>query len=307
VKPSVLTIGKFDGVHAGHAELLHDVIALAREHDLSPSVLTFDRHPVCVLAPDKAPRPLTSIGERCERMREIGIEQIFVLPFTKEVARLSPEQFAVQYLRDALQARFVLVGRNFRFGYQQAGNPDVLAELGSRYGFEVRLVDAVTRRGLLVSTSEVRGRLERGEVEMAARLLERPYAISGEVVTGYGIGSKQTVPTLNLQPPIEVLPANGVYITRTHDLTDERVWDSITNIGTRPTFDGQELTVETFLLGPLSGESPSLISVEFLRRVRDERKFEDPAALKRQILHDVGRAQTFFRRLRKWVDQPAGN
>lgn len=304
MKPSVLTIGKFDGVHAGHVELLREVIRLARERNVSPSVLTFDRHPVCVLAPDRAPRPLTSLEDRCARMHGLGIEQIYVLPFTREIARLTPQQFASQYLRDTMQARLILVGRNFRFGYQQSGNPEILAELGVRYGFEVRLVEAVMRRGQLVSTSAVRGCVERGDVQMASRLLERPYEISGEVVPGHGVGSKRTVPTLNLRPPVEVLPRGGVYITLTSNLETGRRWHSITNIGTRPTFGGQELTVETYLLDPPEGETPKRISLGFLRRVREERKFDNPEALKRQILLDVGRAQTFFRRVSKWVHEP---
>ena len=301
MKPSALTIGKFDGVHAGHAELLRKVIAAAAERELAPSVLTFDPHPVCVLAPGRAPRPLMSLEERCARMRELGIRQIYVLRFTQEVAQLSPEEFVKCYVRDLMRARVVLVGHNFRFGHQQAGTPPVLEALGSRYGFETRLVGAVRRRGLIVSASEVRRRVEAGEVALAARLLERPYAISGEVVPGHGVGARQTVPTLNLRTPAPVLPAQGVYITRTTDLADGRRWNSITNIGTRPTFGGGELSIETFLLQPLEGDSPARIQIEFLRRVREERKFESPEALKRQILHDIARAQAFFRRVAEWL------
>jgi riboflavin kinase/FMN adenylyltransferase len=137
-------------------------------------------------------------------------------------------------------------------------------------------------------------------------LLERPYALEGRVVPGHGVGSKQTVPTLNLQTDAEVLPANGVYITRTKDLQADRCWESITNVGYRPTFNGDSLTVETFLLSPLSGEPPSEIRVEFLRRVREERKFENPAALKQQILKDVGRAQAYFRRIQQWSGTTEG-
>lgn len=300
-RPSALTIGKFDGVHAGHAHLLRHVIGRAAQNGLAPSVLTFDPHPVCVLAPERAPKPLASVEERCDRMRELGIEQIFVLPFTREIAQLSPEEFVGQYLRDVMRARFVLVGQNFRFGYRQAGDPAMLAELGARYGFETRLVEPVQWRGMVISTSVVRSRIEAGEVALAGRLLERPYALSGGVVSGHGIGSKQTVPTLNLATQAGVLPRNGVYITRTHDLGDARCWNSVTNIGVRPTFDGDNLTIETFLLDPFDGVTPSRIRVEFLRRVRGERKFESAEALKRQILHDAGRALAYFRRLSRWV------
>jgi riboflavin kinase/FMN adenylyltransferase len=301
VKPAALTIGKFDGVHAGHARLLRETIAAAAERGLAPSVLTFDPHPACVVAPERAPQPLTSLDERCALMRELGIERIFILRFTEEVARLSPEEFVARYVRGEMDARVVVTGENFRFGHKQSGDVRVLAEMGQRFGFETRIIAPVTRRGMLVSTSAIRALLASGAVSRAARLLERPYAISGEVVHGFGIGAKQTVPTLNLRPPVEVLPLNGVYITRTEDRENSRRWNSITNIGFRPTFGGEDLSVETYLLDPLEGPAPARIRVEFLRRVREERKFDNPELLKRQIWSDVGRAQAFFRRLAKWT------
>src|ERR1700733_12964339 len=133
MRESVLTIGKFDGVHAGHAHLLAQVASLAAERGLEPAVMTFDPHPVCVIAPGHAPRPLLSLEERCAKIRALGIEEVFVLPFTQEISRLSPEEFVSRYVRDRMQARVVMVGHDFRFGYKQAGNPAVLAELGGRY------------------------------------------------------------------------------------------------------------------------------------------------------------------------------
>jgi len=297
-QPSALTIGKFDGVHAGHRHLLRQVVEAARERKVVPSVLTFDRHPACVLAPDRAPRRLMSLDQRCARIAEEGIEQILVLPFTLQVAQMTPEEFVVQCLRDAMRVRVVLVGENFRFGHKQSGNPLVLEELGRKYGFETRLVEARRLRGRIVSTSEVRNALTAGNVALAGRLLERPFSVEGEVVKGHGIGSKQTVPTLNLAPPTEVIPADGVYITRTCDQASSRRWNSITNIGVRPTFEGDARTIETFLLQPLEGASPSAIRIEFLHRVREERKFESAETLKAQIFKDVGRAQAYFRRLK---------
>src|SRR5256885_6165521 len=168
-------------------------------------------------------------------------------------------------LRDRMRARVVLVGENFRFAHKQAGNPEVLRVLGEAAGFEVRIVDAFRLRGRIVSTSEVRNAITSGNVSLACRLLERPYSLSGEVVRGHGIGSKQTVPTLNLQPSSGVLPKDGVYITRTHDLESGRRWQSITNAGMRPTFNGEARTIETFLLEALDGASPGAIRIEFLR------------------------------------------
>jgi riboflavin kinase/FMN adenylyltransferase len=294
---SVVTIGNFDGVHAGHRQLLRRVVELGREHSWQPAVLTFDPHPTQVVAPERAPRLLTTMAERVTLIREQGIEQVVVLPFTAEVARLSPEEFVEQTIVGNMHARIVMVGDNFRFGHKAAGNVETLTKLGERFGFQTHVVDAIRRRGRIVSSSEIRSLLEAGKVAMACRLLERPYDLCGDVVSGHGIGSKQTVPTLNLSTPAEVIPGNGVYITRTRDVETLDTWHSITNVGNRPTFGGEGLTIETFLLSSFEGLTPGRISVEFLRRVREERKFENADALKNQIFHDVGRAQTFFRRL----------
>ncbi len=295
---SAITIGNFDGVHAGHQHLFRQVVDAARGRDLTPAVLTFNPHPARVVAPDRAPKLLTTIDERCALMRQQGIERVLVLPFTVEIAKLSPEQFVERVVVSTLAAKMVFVGDNFRFGHKQSGDTRALIELGQRFGFETEIVGAVRCRGRVVSSSLVRQMIVEGKVALACRFLNRPYALSGEVVTGFGIGSKQTVPTLNLQTPAEVLPANGVYITRTGDLDNARSWNSITNIGTRPTFGGDTLSIETFILDPLEGDAPKRIRVELLHRVRDERKFENPEALKMQILRDVARANAYFRRLR---------
>jgi len=219
------------------------------------------------------------------------------------MAHWTPEQFVERVLVKALRARVVIVGSNFLFGHDQAGDTKVLAQLGQRFGFETRVITPVKRRGRTVSSSEIRRAVESGKVALAARLLGRPYATAGVVVPGHGIGSKQTVPTLNLRTHAQVLPATAVYITRTFDLESPRHWNSITNIGYRPTFESTDpqLTIETFLLDPLTDPTPQQIRVDYLRRVREERKFESPEALKTQILHDVSRAQAFFRRLKKWT------
>jgi len=294
---SVVTIGNFDGVHAGHRQLLRRVVELGREQNLKPAVLTFDPHPTRVVAPHRAPRLLTTMEERIALIREQGVQEVVVLPFTSEVAQLSPEEFVERIVVGQLHARIVMVGDNFRFGHKQSGDINTLSELGVRFGFQTHVVDAVRRRGRIVSSSEIRRLIEEGNVAMAGRLLERPYDLSGDVVSGHGIGSRQTVPTLNISTPAQVIPGNGVYITRTRDLESGDCWNSITNVGNRPTFGGGDLTIETFLLSSFDGLTPGRISIEFLRRIREERKFESPEALKQQILRDVGRAQTFFRRL----------
>jgi riboflavin kinase/FMN adenylyltransferase len=299
-KPCALTIGNFDGVHLAHRRLLRATAEAASKAGLRPAVLMFDPHPSCVVAPERAPRLLTSLEARCEQIQGEGIEQVLIQPFTAELARLTPEEFATQFLRDGLGARIVIVGENFRFGCKQAGDTKTLNELGSRFGFEVRLLETVKWRGRRVSSGEVRKLVAAGHVGIAGRLLQRPYAISGDIVHGHGIGSKQTVPTLNLRTDAQVIPASGVFITRTTEIGGARKWNSITNIGYRPTFGNDDaLSIETFLLDPLEGATPEQIRLEFLRRVREERKFESPEALKAQILRDVGRAKAYFRRLKR--------
>lgn len=292
---SALSIGNFDGVHSGHRALMQRVVAVARENALIPAVLTFDPHPLRVLAPDRAPKLLTTLERRAELLQDLGIEAVVALEFTPELSRLSPREFVRQILVEKLHARAVLVGDNFRFGHRAAAGTPELREFGSQYGFTVEIVPAVTWRGRPVSSSEIRRLIQNGDVALAGRMLLRPYALQGTVVPGQGIGSKQTVPTLNLQTNAEVLPATGVYVTCTTEASTGRTWPSVTNIGYRPTFGGDKLTIETFLLKPLEGATPKEIRVEFLRRLRGERKFETPEALKTQILRDVQRAEKYFR------------
>lgn len=299
--PCALTIGNFDGLHAGHRDIMRQVVQLAEDKGWKPSVLTFDPHPTKVVAPARAPKLLSTPAERASLMAEEGIEQVLILPFDVEFSRTTAEQFVEQIVVGRLGAKAVLVGDNFHFGKGQGGNTDGLRELGHRFGFDVHILTGVRLRGRMVSSSEVRRLIQQGNVALAGRLLERPFALEGDVVPGRGIGAKQTVPTLNLSTPAEVIPATGVYITQTEDLDGPRRWPSITNVGHRPTFGGGELSVETFLLGPLENEAPRRIRVRFCRRIREERKFESPEALKSQILKDVSRARTWFRRVESRV------
>jgi riboflavin kinase/FMN adenylyltransferase len=296
-RPSALTIGNFDGVHIGHQQILARVVQIARERGWKPSVLTFDPHPTKVVAPSRAPRLLTTPEQRALLMKHYGIEQVLILPFDRRVAHLSPEQFVKTVLVDRLGVQAVLVGDNFRFGHRHAGDINTLEELSRRYGFLTEVIPGVRVRNRTVSSSVIRKLIAAGNLRVACRLLGRSYCLEGEVVPGHGIGSRQTVPTINLGVKAEVLPAIGVYITRTRDLEDSRTWPSVTNVGHRPTFDGRELAVETFLLAPLEGATPRRIGVDFLYRLREERRFESPESLKAQILRDAARALSYFRRL----------
>jgi riboflavin kinase/FMN adenylyltransferase len=253
-----------------------------------------------VVAPDRAPKLLSSLEQRCRWIAETGIRQIMILPFDQQTAALDPEQFVRQILVERLDARAVLVGDNFHFGRKQSGNTKVLQELGELYGFSAWALHAVRLRGKVVSSTAIRKCIHSGKVHLAARMMGRFFSLEGTVVKGHGIGSKQTVPTLNLETDAEVLPKEGVYVSRTYDKDTDRKWPSITNLGHRPTFGGTSLSIETFLLEELEGETPRHLRVELTHRLREERRFENAESLKSQILRDVVRAKSWHRRFRIW-------
>jgi riboflavin kinase/FMN adenylyltransferase len=197
--PTALTIGNFDGVHYGHRRILRRLREIAGEHGWHASVLTFDPHPTRVVAPDRAPALMTSPGRRAELMEEEGVDQVLILPFTTELAHLSPEEFVRALLVDRLAVRAVLVGDNFRFGHRAAGNVHLLQELGRKLGFDTEIVPKISCRGRVVSSSGIRELILQGRVATAARLLQRAYALHGDVVSGRGVGSKQTVPKKHQQ------------------------------------------------------------------------------------------------------------
>ena len=293
--PCAVTIGNFDGTHLAHQQLFRRVVKQARERQLLPTVLTFDPHPTQVISPDRAPRLLSVHQQRAARMADFGIEQVFVLPFNQELSRLEPREFIERILVEQLQAKLVVIGANFKFGRKQAGDVALLQAEGARLGFAVDVVNEFVHRGEAVSSTLIRRLLEQGAVARAAHYLGRFYRLTGRIVPGFGIGKVQTVPTLNLDWADALLPGSGVYATRTTDVDTGRIWPSVTNVGVRPTFQGEALTVETFLLSPLDPPSPHRIELEFLHWVRAERRFATPDALKTQILHDVRRAKAWFR------------
>jgi riboflavin kinase / FMN adenylyltransferase len=295
--PCALAIGNFDGVHVGHQALLDETARFASDNNYVPAALTFHPHPAAIVAPERLPPLVCSLERRIRLLAAAGAEHILVLPFTEQIAHLSPEEFVSQILVNVLNTKAVFVGENFRFGHKQAGTPAVLKALSERYGFVSRFLPPVSCRGEMVSSSAIRKHLIAGRVSRAARLLGRCFSLEGPIVAGHGVGSKQTVPTLNLQPPSDQVIPRGVFITQTLETPNGRRWPSITNAGMRPTFHGTELTVETFLLSPLDGEPPQYIQVNFHWFVRPEREFPNAAELKAQILKDVSRAQKYWHRV----------
>ena len=297
---SVLAIGNFDGIHLGHQEILRDVARRAALSGDVATALTFEPAPLKILRPDSAPKRLSTSEQRTAWFRVVGLESAVVQAFTVELSRLSPEQFVQQILVDQLRVRTLLVGENFRFGHKQAGDTASLHELGERFGFEVIVVPPVVYRGEIVSSTLLRREISEGDVSRADRLLGRPFVLTGDVVSGEGIGHRFTVPTLNLHPEQELLPARGVYITRTLLDGETKSRRSVTNIGMRPTFNGTSLTVETHLLDAPKEFETKRIEIRFWKRLREEKKFANADELKSQIARDVAASHQFFSRLRRF-------
>lgn len=293
-QPSVTTIGNFDGVHLGHQAVLREVARQAAAHRASATVLTFDPHPLRVVAPERAPALLTTIDQRIPLFGECGIEQVLVLPFTKSVSELSPEEFVRRVLVEALRARVVVVGENFRFGHRHAGDVAQLRRLGAELDFLTETQPLAAG----ASSSRVREALGAGDVAAARRLLGRPYVLAGAVVAGAGIGSKKTVPTLNVEPGEQLLPAYGVYVSCATDAESGRSWAAVSNVGVRPTFAGRSPVVESHLLDAYDGRAPRRLRVALLSRIRPERAFPSAEELKAQILRDAGRAKRYHRLLK---------
>jgi riboflavin kinase/FMN adenylyltransferase len=297
---SVLAIGNFDGIHLGHQAILRAAVARARESGDVATALTFDPSPRKVLRPESAPPRLSTNAQRMEWFGVLGVEAAVVLPFTMDLARLAPEDFVGQILVQGLRVRAVLVGENFRFGHRQAGDVAFLRELGMQHGFEVVIIPPVAYRGEIVSSTVIRREIAAGNVTHASLLLGRPFALTGKVISGTGTGRRFTFPTLNLAPEQELLPARGVYVTRTLLEGSARTYRSVTNIGMRPTFNGSSLSVETHLLD-FSGEvDAQRMEVRFWKRLREEKKFAGADELRDQIARDIAGANRFFSLLRRF-------
>jgi len=297
--PSVLSIGNFDGLHLGHQRILDTVVERARKLRLCPAVLTFDPHPMRVLAPGQAPKLISTLEQKLRLIESKGIELVLIARFDMEFAALTPDAFIQKYLVDGLQTRLLCVGSNFIFGHRQTGTLETLQRW--RHEFELEEIAPVTSRGVIASSTHIRQRIQEGRVSRACRILGRWFEIEGRIASGEGRGRNVTVPTLNLEPENELVPGSGVYITRTAMDSGSFV-DSITNIGTRPTFNGTSETIETFVLNAPVAPTVSRMRLQFLKRVRDERRFDSADLLRAQIGRDVQTAKRFFRMLQAGAD-----
>ena len=306
---SILAIGNFDGIHLGHQAILRAAVERAAKTNDIATALTFDPSPRKVLRPESAPPRLSTNAQRMEWFGTVGLEAAVVLPFTLDLARISPEEFVEQILVRGLRVRAVLVGENFRFGHQQGGNVALLRELGARHGFAVEIIPPVAFDAEIVSSTVIRREIAAGNVTHAARLLGRPFVLSGGIVAGTGTGRRFTFPTLNLKPEQELLPGRGVYVTRTLLEGETKSRRSVTNVGMRPTFNGASLSVETHLLDFPGEVTAKRMEVRFWKRLREEKKFAGPEELRVQIARDIAAARRFFTRLRRYrtARQPVPN
>ncbi len=290
----VLTIGNFDGQHLGHLALLQAVVKTASATGGTPIVLTFDPHPLTVLSPGVELRLLTTLEEKLARFREAGIEEVLALPFDQAFASLSPEEFVTRILRDGIGVRELLVGENFAFGKGRAGRLSDLVQLGAGAGFRVHPIPPVSVGGLVVSSSRIRNLVQDGDVREAARCLGRPYALSGKVVRGEQRGQALGWPTANLRlPQGRVIPADGVYATTAE--WKRQSFDSVSYIGTRPTFGSGERLLEVSVLDQrvdLYGED---VVVRFVERLRGDLKCESVEELSTRIERDVALARDILR------------
>jgi len=294
-RPTVLTLGVFDGLHLGHQLIMKTVVERARAVGAVPTVNTFDPHPRAVLHPESAPPLLQTFDQKIEAFGVLGIEQTIVLRFTQEFASVRAHQFLRDVVMERLHAKEVYLGKGFAFGHDREGNIELLRRMGGELGFVAGEVPEVKLRGRRVSSSKIRELLTQGHVNLARRMLGRPYGVEARVEHGSERGHKLGFPTANLRPHNRVIPRNGVYVTST--LIEGQWRRSVTNVGLRPTFgDVTEPSVETFVMnwdGDLYGD---VVRVRFLYRLRDERKFSSIEELKTQIARDVARANSYFER-----------
>jgi riboflavin kinase/FMN adenylyltransferase len=296
--PTLVSVGNFDGVHRAHTHALKEIVRRAREQGVRAMGVTFEPHPVRILRPDSELKLITPTTEKIRLLECTGLDAVLLLPFGRDLSLMAPQQFAREILKEKLRAREVHEGFNFRFGHKAAGTVEMLAEFGREMGFDVKVYQEMKLRGEPVSSSQVRKLLRDGNVSRARHLLGRAFSILSTAGRGRGYGSKYTVPTINLSRYEELIPGDGVYITRTR--VGQECFDSVTNVGNRPTFGDESFAVETHLLNfhPIDLTAETEVEIHFLQRLRGEIKFPSIDALREQIAHDVKKARRYFHLLK---------
>ncbi|MFL6192589.1 MAG: bifunctional riboflavin kinase/FAD synthetase [Thermoanaerobaculia bacterium] len=305
----VATIGNFDGIHRGQRVILDQVAERARELNAPAVVITFDPHPLAVLAPDRAPVPLTTPGQKEALLAEAGIAEMLNVRFTPEFSRVSGEAFVRDFLHERLGLREVYVGEGFVFGHGRDGNLDLLKRMGGELGFATHGVEEVVLGGERISSTRIRRGLSEGNVSEAAELLGRPYAISGVIARGDRMGQRLGWPTINVVSDNKLLPADGVYACRVFFPTYPATFDGVTNIGTRPTvYENYQRVVESHVLDFKDNVYGKRVELQFFKRLREERLFPTVMDLSAQIGRDVEATREYFASRRRMEQEmaPAG-
>ena len=296
--PTLVSVGNFDGMHRAHARVLCELVKRASAKNAKSVAVTFEPHPVRILRPDSGLKLLTPTAQKLKLLANSGIDAVLLLPFTRDMSLMSAEEFARQILRDRLKAIEVHEGYNFHFGHKAVGDVAALTRFGRQLGFEVVVYPELIVRGESVSSTRIRELIREGRVDRARHLLGRTFSILSTPGRGRGYGAKYTVPTINLSRYEELVPADGVYITQTR--VGQECFDSVTNVGNRPTFGADSFAIETHLLNfhPLDLTAETEVELVFLARLRDEIKFPSIEALRAQIGQDIAKANRYFGLLR---------
>jgi riboflavin kinase / FMN adenylyltransferase len=297
--PTLVSVGNFDGVHRAHRRVLEEIVTRSRQRSAKAVAVSFEPHPMRILRPDSGLKLLTPASEKLRLLELTGIDAVLPLPFTRDMSLMGPHDFAKVVLRDHLRAVEVHEGFNFHFGHKASGDVSLLKQLGRECGFEVVVYPELRIRGESVSSTRIRALVASGDMRRARALLTRPFSILSTPGRGRGYGLKYTVPTINLARYEELVPRDGVYITRTR--VAEECFDSVTNVGNRPTFGAESFAIETHLLNfhPLALTAETPIELSFLARLRDEIKFASVQDLRDQIARDIRKAHRYFRLLRE--------
>lgn len=298
-KDMLLTIGVFDGVHLGHKHLLSQLKVHARQEDWLSGVITFRQHPQAVLSPQTKLPCLTDLTQRVRLLKNEGIDAVITLSFTPELAQLGTRQF-VKLLKKYLKVRGLVIGPDFALGHSREGDVNTLRTLGQEMDFSVTVVPPLVINSEVVSSTAIRNALADGDMKRVDNLIGRPFSLHGRVVTGVGRGVELGFPTANLDvDPQQALPPDGVYATWTY--IDDSAYQSMTNIGRRPTFDGGERTVEVYLLdyhGDLYGQE---LKIDIIERLRNEERFDSADELQKQVAEDVKQGRAILNSVREQV------
>ena len=288
IEASAVCVGNFDGVHLGHQEMLGQLCLLSKQKGLASVVVSFDPHPATVLWGKSVPK-LLSLNQKSKLLHQYGAHHCVVLPFTQEVSELEANEF-LELLLKSLKMKCLLMGENSKLGKDGKGNAETIAKLAKVLNFELQIPSLVHHENIPVSSTLLRKCIFKGDVGRAARVLGFNYRSEGRVIKGRGVGSRIGIPTANLEPLETILPARGVYVTRF--ICQGKSFPALTNVGFRPTFEGQEwLSVETHILDFSSDLYGEWVEIEWLERLRDEKKFSDPSELIKQIQQDIQQAK----------------